>query len=206
MIFTKELVVLLATHAYSACFIAGFLSEDILLLLALLSDPTHIPFTVVFLFGFLGIMVHDSLIFFIARSSWLFPLRSYFSRIAHRYTRVIRVIEYFGKRNPLIPLTLSKFIYGTRIPLALYAASHEKKFVRYTFFNGLAVLIWCIIMVPIGLLAGKGFLSFLQIVRGAEKIIGLIILLIILLYLSNKLICHLIFRRKKNVHEHSIGP
>ncbi len=177
---------LFLTHSILISFVAGILSEDLLLLLAIASGGSRIDFFTICVFGFLGALFHDAIIFIFAQLSfckrWIARLEE---KEAHK--PLVRFIERLGRGDYLIPLCISKFIYGTRLALVLHIGHKEHRFWRFFFVNTFFVFLWFLIMMPIGWLAGRGFVHLLGVVRDVEKIIGILILFIILAVLFNVL-------------------
>ena len=81
-----------------------------------------------------------------------------------------------------MPMVISKFIYGTRVFATLYASQQEKKFTKYFIINLLALLLWFAIMTPIGWYAGRGFTKLLDVVKGIEKLLAIIVALILIYF------------------------
>lgn len=173
-------------HSYLTSFISGFLSEDLLLLLAIASGGSSINFWALCLFGFLGVVIHDAIIYLIAQ---LRPLRRWMVKLEKKEGSkpLVRFVERLGRGDYLIPLCISKFIYGTRIALILYVGHKERNFWRFFFANTFCIFVWFVIMMPIGWLAGRGFTQVLGVVRGVEKALGMLVLFIILAVLLNAL-------------------
>ena len=195
MIRLRELFKIVASHAQSLPFFVGVLNEDALLFIVLLASQSDASFWTVALFGFLGMMTHDTLIFFMTLS----PLMQRFGRYINRSTStqgLVKIIERLGRRHYFIPLLLSKFIYGTRTPLVIYASNKERRFFPFIFWNALAAGIWCGILFPIAWIAGQGFSRLLFVFRGIEKILGLILIAALLVYLVNVLVKRMILSRK----------
>ncbi len=89
------------------------------------------------------------------------------------------------------PFVVSKFVFGARILIIFYVAKKEKSFRKYLLFEVLAVVIWFIIMIPLGWLVGRGFVQILSYAKGLEKALALIFVIIIIYYIINK-----VFRKK----------
>lgn len=58
--------------------------------------------------------------------------------------------------KPLTALIMVKFLYGSRIAMILYAASSGISFWTFSFFNCLGAIIWLLVFIPLGYIAGKG--------------------------------------------------
>ena len=193
MSLVKILIGLIAAHVYSASFFAGFVSEEALLFISFLSGQGDIPFGIIVFFGFLGIVMHDLLFYFIPRTQWVRQFIARLERSRH-HSHIIHVIETIGRGSYFLPLLLSKVVYGTRIPLLVYASTREKSPARFLFLNGLAVACWCAILLPLGWLAGQGFSKLFSIVKGIEMLLGIIVLFALFIYMINRAIRHYILK------------
>ena len=170
-----------------ASLVAGILSEDLLLLLIILAGASLKDLGIIALFGFIGAIIHDCAIYFIADSNIMkkFNKKIKFSK---RNKGLMLFMERLGNGGYFKPLALSKFIYGTRVGIIFYAVHKEKKFRDFMLYNTLAVLIWFVVMVPMGWLAGRGFSGLLEIVNGVEKILAATILVVVIIYIARRLL------------------
>lgn len=58
--------------------------------------------------------------------------------------------------KPLTALVLVKFLYGSRVAMILYAAASGISFWTFSIFNGIGAIVWLLVFIPLGYLAGKG--------------------------------------------------
>lgn len=179
--YIKGLIILLLPYSSLLSFIAGFITEDALLFIALLSGSGLISLYNVMIFGFIGILVHDYIAYLIARSKTAGYLKKKL-RLFEKPNRFNKFIRGLGKNGYLAPLIISKFVYGTRVALILFVSHSEKSHSNFILNNALASGFWCIIMLPLGWLAGKGFLKLLHIVKGIEKILAVLLAFAIVVY------------------------
>lgn len=175
----NELLLLMHSHLYLVSFLFGVLSEEALLLLAIFAGQSRDSLLVVFIFGFLGIITHDLIFFFISKTN---IIRKTGKKIKEE--NLFSFVSKIGEKKKFIALIVSKFIYGTRVPMVLYTGQ-RKKLYDFIVMDSSAVFIWCSIMIPLGWFAGRGFAEVMEIVKGVEKAIGIIILFIILIYVIN---------------------
>lgn len=180
----KEVLALFFTHTYLISFLAGFLSEDLLLLLAIASGGSRLDFFALCIFGFIGVVIHDTVIYVFAHIPLL---KRWIMRMEQKESHkpLVRFIERLGRGDYVIPLCISKFIYGTRVALILYFGHKEKRFWRFFCVNTFAVFLWFLVMMPIGWLAGRGFTQVLGVVRGVEKALGMFVVFIVLAVILN---------------------
>ena len=159
-----------------------------------LSGTGIISFWKVVVFGFVGVLLHDTVVYLAGRYGFVdkFILRKK-RKVRHKKKK--DWILGLGKGGYILPMVISKFIYGTRVFATLYASQQEKKFTKYFIINVLALLLWFGIMTPIGWYAGRGFTKLLVVVKGVEKALGIIVILIVIY-----LVIHFISKKfmKKN--------
>ena len=185
-------------HVYSISFLTGILNEEAVLFLIILAGQGDAPFWAVAFFGFLGMMFHDTLVFFIGTTNMM-------SRFGERLARspnnqgLITFVERIGRNNLFLMLTLARFIYGIRTPMVLYVAHKRPNLGKFTFLNTLTILIWCAVMMPIAWLAGRGFSRFLMIFGGGEKIIGVVIITLVLIYVVQRFIKNYVLKKQQNL-------
>lgn len=60
-----------------------------------------------------------------------------------------------GER-PLAALIMVKFLYGSRVAMILYVASRGMSLATFTLFNTIGAIVWLLVFVPLGYLAGRG--------------------------------------------------
>lgn len=180
----------------SISLLAGIIGEDFLMLLAIFSGSDIISFWIVLSFGFIGVMIHDSIIYLMARSKFAYRLKEKWN-LSERNKGLVSFIEKIGGKTYFLPLMISKFVYGTRLALIVFISHRELNFFKYTVKNALAVAIWSAIMLPIAWLAGRGFARLLHLVKGVEKLLGFIVLTALVIYFVRKLFTLEIFQSKK---------
>jgi len=174
------IVAIVGSNSILLSFLGGFLSEDILLFLTILAGTNIVPLYHVLLFGFLGIMLHDTLFFFLGRSRFISYLKNFVSKDKRK--ELIAFVHKYNGKGYFVLLAVSKFIYGIRAATIFYASHKEKSYLRFFIFNTLSILLWFVVMIPLGWLAGRGFSSLLQTVTRIEKLLLVVIIGLILFY------------------------
>lgn len=175
-------------------FISGFLSEDVFLFFVVLTSVKDIgllSFLLIGVLGFIGIALHDSILYYLTNHHLITKLSNKFklSKIS-----LMAFIDRFGGKNYLIPLIFSKFIYGIRTAGVVLVSRKEKKFRTFLFYNSIAIFIWLCVMLPLGWLTGRGFSFLFEAVRDIEKILAVAFIIVIVIYLISK-----IFKRKVKI-------
>ena len=187
MLFIKEYPSLVS-------FISAILSEEILLFIAILSGRGILPFYQVFIFGILGVTFIDLIFFYIGRSRLMNPFVKFFN--------LEESINQIQSKKRIFALFLSKFIYVTRMASIFYLGIHKMSYKKFFIYNFLSVILWAIIMLPIGFLAGKGFNIFLKAVKGFERLSTTILITIILVFIINLIVKKII--KTKMTHKAEI--
>ncbi|PIN93698.1 hypothetical protein COU54_02185 [Candidatus Pacearchaeota archaeon CG10_big_fil_rev_8_21_14_0_10_31_24] len=170
-------------HPTLISFLAGIISEDVLTFVAIMYGGINYPLMWVMIFGFLGVLAQDYFFFFLRKM----PMFSKFiSNIlsSKKKKKKIKFIEDLSGSKLLLSLIISKFIYGTRIPMILLAGHKTKTFWKFSKIDIPALIIWTGIMVPIAWFAGRGFSKALSLIRGFEKLMGFILIFFLVAYLG----------------------
>ena len=171
-------------NPYLATFIAAILSEEILVFLAILSGRGIFPFWIVYVFGIISIIIFDSVVFYIGKSKF----GKYIEDRFFPEKKMNEKIKFSNKKSSLFYIILTKFVWGTRIASIFYFSVKGIRYKRFVLYDFIAVLLWATILLPIGFLAGKGFDSLLRFTRGAERILLLVVITIVLIFVIDKII------------------
>lgn len=213
-----ETIRLFYAHHFFIAFAGGFLAEELLLFLAFLSVHMDIPMAEVIIFGFLGILTFDSALFLFSRSKiaekvkdkigflrGVVKVPDFVYRFYQKHSLLTLMFSkfIFSVRIPLITYishmgnsgnytaNSPKFSNGQFLKTSNITNKIVHKKISYKKFlvdDVIAVGFWAIIMIPLAMLAGKGFAGGMHIAQNFERIAGIGILFIIVLYLINKLI------------------
>jgi membrane protein DedA with SNARE-associated domain len=70
----------------------------------------------------------------------------------------------------------------------MYLSNTKMKYKSFIIRDILAVGVWAVIMIPLVMLAGRGFVGGMQAAENLGRIIGIAILFIAVLYLINRVI------------------
>ena len=181
-------------------FIAGFLAEEVLIMIGFLSGQGLIPLWTLFTFGLLGGLCIDSIHFFLGTRKCV---RRTHCRIKEtKYHKLIEPILKFTHNNIFLSLFITKFIYGPRVLMAMYLAIRRMKYHQFIKYDLIALISWAIIMLPLAYLAGRGILSSFSIIGELKIVISFMIIGIILYNLGGRLILR---KLKKSLSKKSIN-
>jgi len=180
----KELMLSLLGQPVLISLIAGVFGEDYILFLMIFSGTGVVPFWKVVVFGFVGVLLHDTVVYLAGRYGFVEKfITGKKNKVRHKKKK--EWVLGFGHGNYVLPMVISKFIYGTRVFATLYASKHEKNFFKYFITNICALLLWFAIMTPVGWFAGRGFTKLLTIVKGVEKVLAVIVALVLIYFVIN---------------------
>ncbi|MBI3334701.1 hypothetical protein HYZ97_04390 [Candidatus Pacearchaeota archaeon] len=192
MITIKELILALIEQPVLISLIAGIFGEDYVLLLMVLAGTGTIAFWKIIVFGFIGVMLHDIVVYFMGRTEMF---SRFFSKQKEkkRHKKKNAWVLSLGHGGYIVPMIISKFIYGTRVFATLYASQRERKFSKFFLINSGAVLLWFAVMAPVGWFAGKGFTKLLAVVNTIEKVLVILLALIVIYF-----VIHFIYKKFMN--------
>lgn len=189
----RELMSLVEFHPYLITFVASFLSEELLVFLAVLSGRGILSFWTVYVLGILGVMLFDSLIFIIGKSKF----GSYIEDRFFPERKMDKKINFANKKRVLFYLIVTKFVWGTRIASIFYYSVRGMKYRRFILFNSISLVVWGSIMLSAGWLAGNGFDRILRFSRGVERFAAFILITILVIFFIDKTIKGLLKKSQK---------
>ena len=190
----RNVLEILINHNYILSFAAGLITEELVLFLAILSGKGGIPFWAVFFFGLLGALCIDTLYFIIARTKFITYLRK-IKFVSKSFRKMPKFVRNFGDKNNLGNLIISKFIYGTRMISIMAISIKGIKFGKFFAYDLIALIIWGVILLPLGWLAGRGITLFLHVAKNLEKLFLITLLIIIIYHFGIKNLIPWIFRK-----------
>lgn len=157
-------------HAYTPliAFTVGLTSMEGLIFLAILSGAGHGNLLTIALFGLLGEFIHDTFMFFFWHKLIGKHLRKRVS-LPKNKQHILRKIERLGRKNLLLALFFSKFIYGVRVAMLFYASHHLKNYKEYMKKDLPASIMGIIVLLSAGWLAGRGFTELIFLIAGVRK-------------------------------------
>ena len=174
------------SHILLLSFLFGIAGEEFVLFLAILAGNGEMSLIPVIIGGILGTIFIDQIYFFIGRSKFIKQLDNKGS-ISKATKFLPQFIKKFGEKNIILEIFITKFIYGTRAAsiILLGTKIHYRKFL---ISDIIAIVGWASLMIPLAWLSGRGIQIFLNITKGLEKFFFIGLLLIIIYFLSVKLI------------------
>jgi membrane protein DedA with SNARE-associated domain len=182
----SSLIRISAHHEFLLPFVGSAIGgEAAVLAITFFAAQGFLPLWTVVLFGFMGSMFADSLIFLLARSSFFKNMRIY-KRMLEKYNSRKKQISAISRGKYFYILLIAKFLYGTRTITTIYLSLKPLGFLRYTFMNAIITALWFGVMIPLGWLAGRGFTTLLSSLKKFELILTILILISVILYFVYK--------------------
>jgi membrane protein DedA with SNARE-associated domain len=136
-----------------------FFGETVVISSAFLAGQNLWSVWNVFWICFLGTIISDTL-WFVLGKNFNAKIESH-EKHGSRYRKVIaKVNKYVGGRI-FLALLFIKFLYGTRILTIFYISARKVSFWKFTLFNSLGTIIWLVVIIGAGYLAGKGTANYL---------------------------------------------
>jgi membrane protein DedA with SNARE-associated domain len=188
------------THPFLISFLSGALSEELVVFLAILSGRHILPLWIVFVFGPMGALFFNSLCFFSGKSKFGKGLNDYLSR-NKKHIPGEEDLEHINKKRHIFYLTASKFVWGTRTASAVYYGMKGMDFKKFLLYDGIAIYIWALVMVPAGWLAGNGFNYLLRLTRGLERFLAIVLISVVVIFIIYKLIRVIIIKEYKVIEK-----
>lgn len=170
---------ILGTHQILIIFLGSFFfGESIIISLALLSADGLISLPFLFIFGFLGTIISDSMWFYIGKYG---AKKNYLKQKIKKHKKLITSINKITGKKPFVILLFSKFMYGTRIFFMMYLAVRKLAYSTFLLFNTIGTTIWLTTLITVGWLAGQGTKNFIPVLEKGKYLISIIIILLIIL-------------------------
>jgi membrane protein DedA with SNARE-associated domain len=194
----SEIIQSMKIHPILICLLAGIMGEDYVFLMAILSGSGFMSMWNVVPFGILGVFFHDFCIYWIFRKYHGVKINQRFERKATKRGIDKWLIDWMHRKNYLVALMVSKFIFGARILTIYYITKKENKFKKFLSFDVISILFWFTIMMPLGWMAGRGFVRLLAFVRGLEKVIAVLFVIAFIYYIINKYFARFLDKKEVN--------
>ena len=178
------MIVVFAGHKYLLAFLGALLiGEEAVFFLSLLVGNGKFPLFPLILFGFCGLIAADLIWFGIGK----YPkVKKWRKRVLNiRGYKELRMFgKYLDSKHELLSFFLSKFVYGIRFVKLISASAKGMKLKKFIMLDAISILLWMIIMIPLGITAGRGFAIVFKVVHGIEGLtalffFGLILIIII---------------------------
>jgi membrane protein DedA with SNARE-associated domain len=151
----------LVTHygQWSIFFGSFFFGESVIISGGFLSATGIWPLQNVYILALVGTVASDTIWFLFGQT--ILTRTHRLQESSERYKRVVEKIERITGNKPFLILLFIKFLYGTRILTILYLANRKMRLATFLLFDTIGTLIWLVVMLGIGWLAGRGIVNIL---------------------------------------------
>jgi membrane protein DedA with SNARE-associated domain len=181
---------LATSHAIWISLIAGFLAgEELILVLGFLSAQGMLPIWIVFIFGLIGLLVRDTLLYFVGFLRPFYKLNKY-ARVNKISANLDSFIQKATKQSMARMLLYTKFIFGTRILTSLYLGYKRVKPGKFIFNNAVIWAILVTIFISFGYFAGESFKFITDTFKSMTLAIAFLLLLIIIFMWAQRRMHH----------------
>ena len=161
----------LQVHGYWVLFIGTFLEgEAILIFAGFLASQGYLSIYGVIVSAFAGSFLGDQFYFHIGRLKGPFLLK-FFTRIARKFRKALRLIERYGSFVAFI----SRYTYGFRILLPVILGMTTFSSRSFLYLNMASALSWAIIFAMAGFLFGRGAAFFIEDMERYEPYLLLVL-------------------------------
>ena len=151
----ETITALLTAHQLPAIFLgAFFFGDSVIVTGSYLAGQLAWSPVPLFLAALAGTIISDTLWFFFGKY-----FASRFSEVKFLKKEREKMAGFIARlvgEKPLTALVMVKFLYGSRVAMILYAAASGISFWTFTLFNGIGAIVWLLVFIPLGYLAGKG--------------------------------------------------
>ena len=171
---------------YSIIFVFAtslFLGEEIVLILSFLSANGFLPLWVVFVFCFAGRVISDFFFFLLGKLELSDFLKKY--QGGKVYKKVDKVFSKLNRKSIFVTLLYTKFLVGLRAAMMVYIGIKGISIKKVIIGNAGAILVWLLVLIPIGWFAGSSFKLILIVFRDLKiAVLFLIVFAIIGFFIS----------------------
>ena len=135
----------------------------------------------VLVFSFIGMLVSDSLWFFVAKSKFFNKFRKW-KKISTPYKKLEKNIEKFSRGNDVLVILFAKLMVGTRILLMIYLGNRKISWGKFLIYDLIPTFLWAGLLVVVGVLVAKGFEMVVEIFKNFQ--LGITFLIIVFFLVS----------------------
>jgi membrane protein DedA with SNARE-associated domain len=192
----SEIVKFISNYPISSSFLSGFLTEELLIILAFLSGPGKIPLYIILTIGTLGIIASDILWFLFFKSKPLYKISKKISNTRKKATSKTKLHK-LPPPTRLRAFIFLKFFYGIRTWAIFYNSTHKTSLKKFIKMTTIATTIYVLILATLAKILGDGIYLFFKTTKhlGKTGILLLIILSILIILFSE------IYERLKNYNK-----
>jgi membrane protein DedA with SNARE-associated domain len=129
-------------------------------------------------FALLGTVISDTLWFLLGKK--VLKNSQFWKKKEEKHKHTIDRIDNIAHGRLFRILCIIKFVYGTRILSIVYLSVRSLQLGKFTLYNSISSLMWLIVVITIGWVAGKELINLYPVFRQLEYLLGALIVLIII--------------------------
>ena len=176
----SEIANFLSNYPISSSFLSGFLTEELLIILAFLSGPGKIPLYIILIMGVIGIISSDIILFLFFKSKPLYKLSKKISNARKRATSKTKLHK-LPPPTRLRAFIFLKFFYGIRTWAIFYNSTHKTSLKKFIKMTTIATTIYVLILATFAKILGDGVYIFFKTTRHLGKTVILLLIVISIL-------------------------
>ncbi len=154
--------------------------EFVIIALAFLSAQSVISLLPFAILSFLAVFFGDAAWFFVGRTAVGQRIISH-RHISPTATIIFEAVRRTSRGNDLIALVLAKLMPGTRILMIMYMSKSDLVFSKFALYNAVAILLWLLVVIPIGFISGAGFTYLAEVFKNLYVSVGFVFLVVIII-------------------------
>ncbi len=127
---------------------------------------------------FIGTYSSDIMWFLLGRTETINKI------FTHKYTNntvsmIIEAVHKVSKGSAFIALLLANFMLASRVILIMYVSKMKLNFVKFLYYEFIAVILWMIAVISIGYVSGLGFTYLSNVLDSIYFGIGFVLLIMV---------------------------
>ncbi len=175
---SETILALLTAYHLPAIFLGSFFfGETVIISAAFLAGQGLFSPMTVFWLSLLGTVASDSLWYLFGQK--LLTIFHRWDTYKRNSEKVLAALESITGKQAFLSLLFIKFLYGTRILTIIYLSMRRMGFWFFTGMNTVGSIIWLVVLIPLGYLAGKSVADLLPLLHRVEY--GALFLILVLL-------------------------
>jgi len=171
--------ILIAYELPAIFFGSFFFAEIVIIAAAFLAGQGVWPVWHVFLLALAGTLTADSVWFFVGRKLYNQLNRWEYTRV--RYARFSKLLNHIAHRRSLATFFIIKFLYGTRVLMAMHFSASRLPYRFFIARDALATLAWLGVIISLGWVAGRGAFGIADVL-GNVRAAGIALVAVLIAY------------------------
>ena len=178
----NEFYVLVKFYPALISFFSGFVSEEFIIFMSILSGRGEFGVLPIFAGAFAGLFLMDQICFAVGKMEFLRRIKNH-KEVKKIKKKLPDFVQRIGERNIFLEIFLTKFIFGIRTATVISISNKEIPYKKFFWQDFAAILAWLAVAIPVGWLAGKGLTLFFVFFKEAEKFLFVSVILVLIYFL-----------------------